>query len=184
MENVYRISNLFSEEDLAVINKIADETSMEKEDRVLGRAIYFIRIPTDILDRANKRIGQELGRDLRIHGISCAEYRKDYGQPNLPPHFDGDNNELIVDYQLRSNTHWGLGLDTEFFPMQDNEAIAFNPNEKAHWRPHKEFKDEEYVFMIFFRFPDNTGLINYSHKRYNQNNPIFDAAKAFRDSIK
>lgn len=183
MKEAYRISNFFSEEDLAVINKIVDNATMEKEDIVLGRALYIVSLPYDILGRVGEKVSAILGKELRIGSASYAEYRKEYGQPNLPPHYDGDNNDLIVDFQLKSNTSWGIGLDTEFFPMEDNEAIAFNPNERAHWRPHKEFLDGEYIGVIFFRFPDSTGAIDYSHKRYSQNDPIFDEARAYRDSL-
>jgi hypothetical protein len=184
MEKVYKIPNLFSEEQIAVIDEIVGAAEPEKEDSVLGRALYAVAFPpmvtTTLIERVSELLGKTIDKEV---SSSYVEYRKEYGQPNLPPHFDGDSNDLIVDYQLRSNTDWGIGLDCEFFSMKDNDALVFNPNENAHWRPHKTFEDGQYVGMLFFRFPDYTGKINYANKRYPQNHPIFDEAIAFRNSL-
>jgi hypothetical protein len=66
--------------------------------------------------------------------------------------------------------------------LEDNDAVIFHPNESIHWRPHAEFKDGEFVRVMFIRFmlPDGT---DYSYKRASLNDPVFDEVHALRDSL-
>lgn len=188
MDNVYKISDFLSEEDLATIEFImSDEESWslrteKKEDPDLGRIMYALYLPNDLKARIKQKVEQVIGRALPGDNGMFVDYSSKYGQPNLPPHFDGDYNAVIVDYQYKSNTTWGLGVGTEVFELRDNEALIFNPNEYPHWRPHKTFQDGEFVTMAFFRFPEDG--VDYSSKRYSQDHEIFDEARKVRDSLK
>jgi len=187
MDNVYRVKNFLLPEELEVIEHIlTDEDewmyrSEKKHDPVLGRLMYVARLPMPTLEGIQERVEKLVGRKLPQIGVMFVDYDAKYGQPNLPPHFDGDNNGLIIDYQYKSNTTWGLAVDKEVFEMEDNEAIIFNPNEYPHWRPHKTFKEGEFITMAFFRFIDED--LDYSHMRYLQDDPIFDEAHKIRDSL-
>jgi len=59
----------------------------------------------------------------------------------------------------------------------------FNPNLNLHWRPKKEFKDGDYVAMIFFRFEKKNNKTDYSHLALSQDDPIFKEANDFRNSL-
>lgn len=189
MKNVYKVSDFLLPEELDRINHILtdDESwglrSQSKEDPALGRLMFTIFFPDGMLDSIRVRVENLIGRSLPLMNGMFVTYQAKYGQPNLPPHFDGDNNDLIIDYQYKSNTSWGLGVDTTVYDMKDNDAIIFNPNEYPHWRPHKTFKDDEFVTMIFFRFPDEEN-VDYSHMRYSQDHEIFSEARKVRDSLK
>lgn len=188
MENVYRVKNFLLPEELEMIHYLlTDEEEWtsrteKKKDPVLGRIMYAVYLPDSILDAIRIRVEHLVGKALPPMSCMFVDYDNQYGQPNLPPHYDGDTNALIIDYQYKSNTTWGLGVDKEVFEMEDNEAIIFNPNEYPHWRPHKTFKDGEFVTMIFFRFPDSTGEVDYSHMRFSQDDPIFDNIRKIRDA--
>ena len=181
MENVYEVSNFLLPEELDMIDLMMKDRKIEKEDGVLGRILYVVPLP--MKEAIQQRVEALVGRKLDSIGGAFAEYSSKYGQPNLPPHFDGDSNSLIVDYQYKSNTPWGLGVDTTVFEMEDNKAIIFNPNEYPHWRPHKKFEEGEVVTMIFFRFVDPSGKTDYSHMRYSQDHEIFEEARKIRDSL-
>ena len=187
MENVYKVPNFLLQEELEEIDRILTDENLwtlrseKKEDPVLGRIIYTIQIPQHIKENIKKRVETLLEKQLPIMTVMFAHYEAKYGQPNLPPHFDGDNNEVIIDYQYKSNTSWSLGVATEVFEMQDNDALIFNPNQYPHWRPHKTFRDGEYTTMIFFRFPDPTGHTNYSHLNLMQDDPFFDNIAKIRN---
>ena len=189
MENVYKVPNFLLPEELEKIDRILTDENLwplrseKKEDLHLGRVIYTIQLPGKIQENIRNRAETLLGTSLPAISFTFAHYEKKYGQPNLSPHFDGDNNEVIIDYQYKSNTSWPLGVDTEVFEMQDNDALIFNPNEYPHWRPHKVFNEGEFVTMIFFRFADRTGKIDYSHLNLLQDNPIFDKSKEVRDGL-
>jgi hypothetical protein len=182
MENVYEVSDFLLPEELRVIERIMKGMTLEKEDGVLGRILYTLPLPNEMSDAIQQRVEGLVGRKLDFIGHVFAEYSSKYGQPNLPPHFDGDTNSLIVDYQYKANTYWGLGVDTTVFEMEDNKAIIFNPNEYPHWRPHKTFKKGEVVTMIFFRFPDRSGKTDYSHKRQWPQDEIFADIRKIRDN--
>jgi hypothetical protein len=182
MKNVYEISNFLLPDELEVIERGIEGKEIDKEDAALGRILYRVPNLNDIKDAIQKRVANLIGKELDSIGGVFAEYNSKYGQPNLPPHFDGDNNSLIIDYQYKSNTSWGLGVDTTVFEMEDNKAIIFNPNEYPHWRPRKVFEDGEFITMIFFRFPDRSGKTDYSHMRMNQDDEIFADIRKIRDA--
>jgi hypothetical protein len=183
MENVYEVSNFLLPEELEIIELTMKDREMEKEDEALGRILYKLPLPDKMLEDIQQRAETLVGRKLDFIGHIFAEYSSKYGQPNLPPHFDGDTNSLIVDYQYKGNTSWGLGVDTTVFEMEDNKAIIFNPNEYPHWRPHKIFEEGEVLTMIFFRFPDRIGKTDYSHMRMNQDDEIFADIRKIRDNL-
>lgn len=188
MNNVYKIENFLLPEELATIDFILTDENMwasrseKKYDKDLGRIIYTINLPEETSKNIKRRTESIIGK--KIYGtfsISFVDYDSRYGQPNLPPHFDGDSNALIIDCQYKSNTSWSLGVNTTVFDMKDNDAVIFNPNEYPHWRPHKEFKEGEFMTMIFIRFPNPD--TNYSDKQYLQSDPVFDEARKVRDSL-
>lgn len=122
-------------------------------------------------------------QELKTSSITYVEYNKKYGTPALPPHYDGDSSEFIINFQIESNTSWQLGIGTKLYDMEDNSALIFDGNEHVHWRPHKNFKDGEYVRMIFFRFMDENNVKDNSDKRLSLNSPVFKEANKFRDSL-
>ena len=183
MENVYEVSDFLLPEELGMIDRMMKDRELQKEDEVLGRILYIVPIPAEMNEAIQQRVEKLVGRKLDSIGEVFAEYSSKYGQPNLPPHFDGDTNSLIVDYQYNGNTSWGLGVDTTVFEMEDNKAIIFNPNVYPHWRPHKTFEEGEVITMIFFRFPDRSGKTDYSHKRQWPSDDIFADIRKIRDNL-
>jgi hypothetical protein len=183
VKNVYEISNFLLPQELEAIERKIKNREVLKEDDSLGRVLYTVPDLYEVNGAIQQRVANLVGKKLDSIGGVFAEYSSKYGQPNLPPHFDGDNNSLIIDYQYKSNTSWGLGVDTTVFEMEDNKAIIFNPNEYPHWRPRKTFKEGEAITMIFFRFPDNSGKVDYSHLRMSQDDDIFADIRKRRDSL-
>jgi hypothetical protein len=181
MKNVYEVSNFLLPEELDTIDRMMKDKKIEQEDGVLGRILYVVPLP--MKEAIQQRVEALVGKKLDAIGGAFAEYSSKYGQPNLPPHFDGDNNSLIVDYQYKGNTSWGLGVGTTVFEMEDNKAIIFNPNEYPHWRPHKIFEEGEVLTMIFFRFPDRSGKTDYSHKRQGSGDKIFAHINKIRNNL-
>ncbi len=182
MQKAIKVADFLLPSEIAIINDVISKSRVLLEDDNFGRIIYDVTFPSEVTDRIQADVEKLLGKKLRPISASYVEYRSEYGQPNLPPHFDGDNNDLIIDYQLKSNTSWGLGVDGDLYEMNDNDAIMFNPNEYPHWRPYKTFQEGEYVGMIFFRFVDFSWKeVDYSHKRLSQEDSAFDVARAARE---
>lgn len=121
--------------------------------------------------------------DVSLTSSTYVDYSSKYGTPNLPPHFDGDGSDLIINYQFKSNTSWDIGLNTEVYNMKDNSALIFNPNESIHWRTKKVFQPDEYVRMLFFRFSNSKETKDNSHLRYSLGDEVYKDANIFRDSL-
>jgi len=182
-------NNLFSDAELEEINKVIDDALLANEewqvspDEQLGRLKVFLILPENIKNRLVEYSSNLLGFEAMMAHCIYVEYNSKYGQPNLPPHFDADTNNLVIDYQLTANTSWDLGVDLKSYPLENNSALIFNANEYVHWRPHKIFKDQEYVKMIFIRFFDPKNIPDYSHLRLSQDHEAFKNHREFRDSL-
>jgi len=197
--NYLKIDSLFSQSDLDCFSEkinnlitptnndgsyIYDELHNTSISKNLGRiqsSDLMKDIHTGICENLVDIANEYLGFNAYLSGITYVEYNKLYGTPNLPPHFDGDTTDLIINCQLFSNTSWPVGLGTETYDLEDNSALLFNPNTNIHWRPHKVFKDGEYVKMIFVRFCRVEGKSDYSNLRYSQDHEVFKEVVAIRD---
>ena len=135
------------------------------------------------MDKIESLVMQTTGEDLVLGGYSAVEYNNKYTNPKLPPHFDGDDQDVMFNFQVSSNTSWGLGVDLDVYELDDNSAVIFYPNENAHWRTHKIFNDGDYVRMLFVRFYKKDNRTDHSDKAYSSNNPIFKAVNDLRDSL-
>ncbi len=147
-----KISNIFSQNELKIL-ELGIESSDKIIDQEYGRQMGKTIKSAKVLYGKLESIAEDIyGYPLVLSSIMFAKYSGEFGLPNLPPHFDNDHHELIINFQLSSNTSWDIGIGFDLYALEDNSAVVFNPNELAHWRPHKKFNDEEYVSMIFFRF--------------------------------
>lgn len=199
-----KFKNIFSENEIHEINSIVkmiedpinDDGSYIYEEigvnntstisKDLGRiqsAFLNGKLSDNVLDCV-RDIAEGLSHSaLHLSNITYVEYNNKYGTPNLFPHFDADSSDLIINFQLSSNTNWPLGAGFDIYDMQDNEALALNGNEHIHWRPHKIFKDNEYVRMIFFRFADQENVKDNRHLAYSRDHEILKDVNIFRDSL-
>lgn len=180
------IENLFSTAELEEINLYINDSKQIVNDTDLGRLkITLDKISNDkFIENLEYKASHLVKKDMVLSHIMYVEYSNKSGQPNLPPHFDGDTNSLVFDYQLESNTSWDLGLGTKTYPLIDNSALIFNANKNIHWRPYKDFKDGEYIKMVFFRFYDKHNRIDYTHLNYRQDHPIFQDVRDYRESLR
>ena len=182
--SVYTFHNIFSKEELIILKDIFKNTTDIKLDPILGRKIVFIdNIPEQLSLKIINMANSLSSEPLTLANVTSVEYNNQYGKPNLPVHFDGDTQDLILNFQLSSNIFWDLGVNCETYQLEDNSAVAFNPNLNSHWRPKKEFKDGDYVAMIFFRFYKKDNRTDYSHLALSPDDPIFKEANDFRNSL-
>lgn len=187
--DVIKINDLLSQKDidniLQVLKPIPEDNEGFSISKDLGRYQFSLRgfdhsIEVKLLEIANSLTDFPCG----FSGATYTEYNLKYGNPRLPAHFDGDWNDLIINYQFQSNTFWDIGVDFNVYELSDNSAVIFHPNENVHWRPRKLFKDEEFVRMIFFRFHNTENMSDYSDlRKHAHNHDIFEDINIFRDSV-
>lgn len=199
--SVYKVNNLFSTPEVELlyilINSIVipindDGTYIYDTDNAqesctisksLGRLQSSFQTPYELNKKLLNTAKNISLKELSISAMTYVEYNKNYGTPNLPPHLDGDSSDVIINYQISSNTSWDIGFDTKIYKIEDNSALVFNPNKNIHWRPHKTFNEDEYVKMIFFRLCSKESITDNSHLRYSLDNDIYKKANELRDSL-
>jgi hypothetical protein len=183
--SITRIDNLLSKEEIDHIDSIrlSQEPYLHEE---LGR-IQFNEIKESLspetIEKLTKIARYISDLPLLMSNAMIVEYNSLYGSPNLRTHVDRDTNELIINMQLESNTVWPIGLNLETYTLDDNSALIFNANKETHWRVHKEFKEGEYVRMVFIRFYNPEKISDYSHISDHPDDEIFKEAREFRDSL-
>ena len=193
MKDVLVVENFFEQN---VIDALIEEMHSNPEENLrydlgghsaLGRTPYHIErddvqsmINSDLQTLIRKKI--DIRKDLSLKNMTSVEYSSDYGEPNLPPHFDRDDTEVIINLQILSNTTWGVGVDEEVFYIEDNTAVIFNPNTHIHWRPIKKFGPGEFVQMIFFRFGDDK--LDNSRLPNHPDDEIFAKIHEIRNNLK
>jgi hypothetical protein len=183
---MHKTNNVFPSEELAKLQQVVDNARPTKIHEGLGRTekSETLSVPREFLERATEVAKQLSGKDsLLLTSATAVEYNNKYGEPVLPPHFDGDTNDLIMDFQLESNTSWSIGINLDVYPMEDNSALLFNPNTNIHWRPIKKFEDGEFVKMMFFRFKDSSENNDYTGVGRSQDHEVFREANELRNSL-
>jgi hypothetical protein len=200
---IKKFDNIFNDEELLFLKEQLDYNKIptdeygnfvdHRTDQKSGIGIHYglgrlqfggLFLSDSIRSKLNKIIEEFPYINLSLGHATVVEYNNKYGEPNLPVHYDHDNHDLIINFQLMSNTVWPIGVDCEAYNLKDNSAVVFNPNGFTHWRPHKKFKDGEFVTMIFFRFMNEQNPSDYSHLDYNIGDPIFKEVEEFRKSLK
>ena len=121
----------------------------------IGRLdIEKLELPDSILDKFDNLPvfdGSERSRMNRAE-VLYAEYSGKYGKSELRPHYDGGNSTYLIDYQIASNTSWAIGVEDNAYEIKDNHALVLAPVTQIHWRPVRDFTEDQYVAMLFFRF--------------------------------
>ena len=192
--SIKKINNVFLSEEIKSLQGSIDKIIF-KNDNALGRQIGQIEIPYSLQKKLqnianyfvfgfSNTFSSPESAILTYSGTVYAEYNNKFGKPNLPPHLDHDTNDVIINYQLSGNIKWEIGLNKKLYCLEDNSALIFNGNKEIHWRPHKIFKDDEFLKMLFFRFGNKNNPSDYSHLDVMLDDEMFKEYNAFRDSLK
>ncbi len=181
--SIHKINNIFSQEEIDFLYQTIESKEIVPNGELGRLQVENARdgLNNNTVDKLENIIKNFTDIPLQIGSATYVEYNSLYGKPNLPPHVDGDTNDLILNIQIESNTNWDIGLNLQTYEIEDNSALVFNPNKEIHWRVHKEFKDGEYVRMLFIRLfnPDNPS--DYSYLPHRQDDEMFKHVRAFRD---
>jgi hypothetical protein len=181
--SILKVSNLFSDKEMMYLNNVISALPT-LDDPNLGRVQNSFDLTDNSINTKIHHLANSISdKKLHFNTASYAYYSSLHGEPNLPPHFDSDSTDIIIDYQLEANISWDLGVNTELYPLENNSAIVFNPNTNIHWRPHRRFEDGEYVKMLFFRFIGVDSISDYSYTDYSLDHDVFKQAREFRDSL-
>lgn len=183
------IKNILSEEDIRIVQETINNEFNSREKVKLnapvksgmadnavcyysqiGRIdIKYPKIPKDILNKIYNLVVEKSDNkidDIVEDFVMYSKYTKSSGgNPKLEPHFDVvDNGTLILDYQLKSNKVWELKIESGYIALEDNSAVLFDPFESIHSRTIRDFSDDEFVEMLFFRFKTSDDIQERTEK--------------------
>ena len=134
---------------------------VKKDD---GAGKTFVNIgPNEFPEKFYKKAeehAKKINPNVKFEYVSIVKYAKEFSNPILRPHFDIPSKvAFILDYQLDGNTTWPLVVNLEEYVLQNNQALAFDNNLTIHWRKPQIFKENEYLYMIFFSFVDESKIV-------------------------
>lgn len=149
-----------------------------------SQKVTDFNMPEDIANKIIKICEDTYGlQNLQISAFQFARYANYYDEegnkvvPILSPHWDDafETPRLTFDYQIGGNTTWGISVEGyDDFILENNQAVCFGGTHQIHWRPHKTFRDDEYLDMIFVHLDiKNADKIERFSKTMSQKEPIW-----------
>ncbi len=150
---------------------------------------YHFQLPDQIINKVTDIANSLVDKKLKLTEISFASYSKEYGDlPLLSPHFDNTFEEprLTLDVQLRSNFSWPIVVRGTEFTLKDNQALTFAGTHQIHWRTFREFKEGEFIDMLFchFSYADDDIKTTVKELRETVQESIYFVNKYYQNIIK
>lgn len=158
------IKDIFTESEIKELYEVIDNVDLEKNthvQKVFCHRAYFVPLPDSVLDKIKKIAAQNYHLPLKLTEVSFARYSYDMYRdgiapvtPSLYPHCDNAFHEprLTIDFQVRSNRDWPIVVEEREYTLKDNQALTFSGTHQVHWRPHTEWKEDDFVDLIFTHF--------------------------------
>ncbi len=160
------INNIFSDVQIKHLKDIKNSlntTSVSK--RWPGREVKplpDLNILSDDIKNILLNIAyKNYNKSLKLYAVAFGKYSKEFGKPGLGPHIDEVPSQFTLDYQLDGNTSWPLNIEGKEYLLSNNSAVIFEGESVLHWRPKKDFKDGEFLDMVWFQFIDKD---HWAHK--------------------
>jgi hypothetical protein len=152
-----RYGNIFTQDEIDLIYNTIDLNSSERttQVKIYGQKVWFVDLPQKIKNRVTEQMKIIHNENLKLEEISFARYSKEYSEiPALTPHYDNmfTHPRVTLDVQLRGNIDWPIVVEDYAMTLGDNMAAAFSGTHQIHWRKPIEFKDEDFVEMLFCHF--------------------------------
>jgi hypothetical protein len=182
--------NILSEQDIKDIY-VEIEKAQENQTMTLQhyrQKAYFVELPKHVVDKISLFVQNIYPEKIKLTEISFATYRKvDGPDPILSPHFDSTFEEprFTFDLQLKSNISWPIVVEGKAYVLNDNEALVFSGTSQIHWRTPRDFKDDDFIDMVFCHFSlvDNNKKISLEETRDNIKSLIYYMDKFYQDII-
>lgn len=152
------IEDMFSESEIEDIYNHIESTPDDKKKfvEVFSHTAYLSWMPDHIVNKIVEKAQSTTDIPIVLRELSFARYEtvKDGVEVKLTPHRDETFREprLTVDIQLRSNIDWPISVEGRDYQLKDNQALTFAGTHQVHWRPKIEFKDDNFLDMIFCHF--------------------------------
>lgn len=169
------VKNVLTDLEISEVLKVLSETKHKTFVKHLCHTSWHVRLPKEIEDKFLYYAEEISKTKLRLleYNISKYENVEEDGKkyyPLLWPHTDEafGGPRVTLDYQLRSNISWPIEVDNEDsitnYTLSDNQLLSFSGTHQVHWRPKKDFSDNDFIEMIFLHFePIGAKPLNLDH---------------------
>jgi len=182
--------NILSEQDIADIYNAVDN-AQENQTVTLEhyrQKAYFVELPNHVVEKITSFVQNIYPEKIKLTEISFATYRKiDGPDPILSPHFDSTFEEprFTFDLQLKSNISWPIVVEGRSYILNDNEALVFSGTSQIHWRTPRDFKDDDFIDMVFCHFSlvDNNKKISLEETKDRIKSLLYYMDKFYQDII-
>jgi hypothetical protein len=159
------IKDVLTKDEINEIFNIVNETTNTGFQGSLCYTMWHITLPQHLIEKFTKYAEEVAGVPLVLKEYNLSRYQKTISDckkflfnPMLYPHTDDAFNQdrVTLDYQIRSNISWDLVVDNweseKSYTLEDNEILTFSGTHQIHWRPKREFKDDEFLEAVFLHF--------------------------------
>ena len=172
------IENFFTQDQINRLYNIVSKTNRTDFQQYLSYTSWHIELPQDIIDMVTQYAEDIIGEELVLAEYNFSRYQKTISDcrkflfnPLLFPHTDDafTGRRFTVDVQLKSNVSWDIVVDNwkdeKTFTLRDNQALTFSGTHQVHWRPKKEFANEEFLEALFLHFvPKFNNMVSKEEK--------------------
>lgn len=157
------LDNILNDESIIGLKELKNSI-VGKVDSKKGRIIRPIPninlLSDEVINVFTEKASDLYGKKLNLYAAAFGQYSKEFGIPKLPPHIDEVPSQFTIDYQLDSNLSWPIVIEGQEYILKNNSILTFEGEKVLHWRPKKEFKDGQYIDLIWFQFIDEN---HWSH---------------------
>lgn len=147
--------NFFTEEEINSLYTYINNSNVEVNiQEHLGYKWWPCGIPENLSKKITEFVKENFGMDLELTEVCLARYElNEVVKPNLFPHLDNfDSGRITIDIQIKSNINWAIVVEGNRFVLKDNQALSFAGTHQVHWREKLDFKDGDFVEMLFCHF--------------------------------
>lgn len=157
------IENVLTDDDIFKLNESIQKSNSNSFIESHCQLNNYIDLPQQVIDKFIEKARIVSGNNNLILTEYChARYENvvsDCGKtfrPSLFPHYDESflQPRFTLDYQFKSNIDWDIIVEDKVLSLKDNQAATFSGTHQIHWRKPQEFKDGDYIEMVFCHFSD------------------------------
>lgn len=183
------VENILTDQEIEQLYQAISDSSKSYLHEKFYQNISDFKLPENIREKIIQHCESISGENnLDIEEYQFSKYKKiikddgTIGNPMLFPHYDETFKEprFTFDYQIKSNTSWPLVVEGKEFELKDNQALTFSGTHQIHWRLKKNFKDEEFIDMLFCHIKKK----NSEPKNKDVNNIMSNKAKIYMEQYK
>lgn len=151
---VYDIFDIETIEKLKQLKNTIDGRVDSKKGRLIRPVSNIDLLPKNVITILEAKASEIYGKDLNLYAVAFGQYNKKFGQPKLPPHIDEVPSQFTIDYQLDGNVSWSIIIEGYEYTLKNNSILTFEGEHVLHWRPKKDFQDNEFLDLMWFQFRD------------------------------